>query len=67
MQRSRGVSQKWPALNRKGNLARKFAAWKVKGLRKCRDLSRVPKEDIFIVSMFAMIIVVTIWLATKLL
>jgi hypothetical protein len=44
-----------------------FANWKIRWLRLWYEVARVPKEDLLIGGMFATVIVITIWLAARLL
>jgi hypothetical protein len=66
MQITRDGSQKGQPPVR-GNPARKLVAWQVKGLRMWRDLSGMPKEDMLIIGMFAAVIIITVWLAARVL
>jgi hypothetical protein len=47
--------------------AHKFGSWRRKIFRIWYQLTRAPKEDLLIGGMFATVIIITIWLAARLL
>jgi hypothetical protein len=64
MEISRDGSQNWESPKGWSN---SVLNWKVKGLQMWRNLSCIPKEDLLIGGIFATVIIITIWLAARLL
>jgi hypothetical protein len=67
MQVTRDGSRDWKPPKTRTNSAHDFVSWKPRFLRMWYQVTRVPKEDLLIGGMFATVIMITIWLAARLL
>jgi hypothetical protein len=52
---------------RRARSARHFESWKFEWLRMWYEITRIPKEDLLILSIFGAVMIITIWLAARLL